>query len=49
MCTHTLDAMMIVYAMRLMEDLGVVLVRIYGEHGKSGLHHCSCADLVTTY
>ena len=49
MCTHTLDVMMIVYAMRLMEGLGVVLVQIYGGHGKPRLHHCSCVDLVTTY
>ena len=21
----------------------------YGGHGKPGLHHCSCADLVTKY
>ena len=49
MCTHTLDVMMIAYAMRLMEGLGVVLVQIYGGHGKSGLHYCSCADLVIIY
>ena len=49
MCTHTLDVMMIVYAVRLMEGLGVVLVQIYGGHGKPGLHYYSCADLVTTY
>ena len=48
MYTHALDVMMIGYALRLMEGLGVVPMQIYGEYGDSGLRHC-CVDLVIIY